>query len=334
MKKNLFILGTILLFFLTACQKELSDNFTIYTGDPRNDTVWTATTPSTAPIHQLAKAFLPDLIIDSFDCTLGDTLYLKDEVEIRIPAAACTNNSSTPVTGKVKLEFFRLKKKGDFIKFFKPTTAGKYLLESAGGFFIRISQNGQELKLAPNASITVRFRDTEDPKSTMQVFHARETIPFISNGIDTLHTWVRHTDTSHIRTWQKTDTLGNVLKGYELTTTQLRWTGAHRYIDSTLSHTNIFAYLPQNFTNKNTVIYAVFSDHKIVVNLSSDFRSKAFTASQIPRGAKIKLLSFSRLGSDLYLGIREINDVGTMNTYKIEPQKKSLADILTVINNL
>jgi hypothetical protein len=70
------------------------------------------------------------------------------------------------------------------------------------------------------------------------------------------------------------------------------------------------------------------------VNLTPDARSKAFTAPQIPRGAKIKILSFSRIGTDLYLGIREINDVGTMNTYKIEPQKKSLADILSVIEGL
>ena len=335
MKKNIIILGTILLFFLTACQKELSDNFTVYTGDPRNDTIWTATTPSTAPIHQLAKQFFPDLIIDSFDCTTGDTLTLKDEIELMIPAAACTDNSGALVTGKVDIEFFRLKKKGDYIKFFKPTTAGKYLLETAGGFFIRISKNGQELKLAPNASITIRFRDSEDPKNNMQVFHARETIPFISNGIDTAHTWVRHIDTSWIRTWQKTDPSNNaLLKGYELTTNQLRWIGANRYIDSTQAHTSIFAYLPQNFTNKNTVLYAVFVDHKIVVSLSPDARSKAFTAPQIPRGAKIKILSFSRLGTDLYMGMRDINDVGTMNTYKIEPQKKSLTDILNVINNL
>lgn len=335
MKKNIIILGTILLFFLTSCQKELSDNFTVYTGDPRNDTLWTATIPSTAPVHQLANQFFPDLIIDSFDCTTGDTLSLKDDIELMIPAAACTDNSGALVTGKVKIEFFRLKKKGDFIKFFKPTTAGKYLLETAGGFFIRISRNGQELKLAPNASVTIRFRDSEDPKKNMQVFHARETIPFISNGIDTAHTWTRHTDTSWIRTWQKTDPNSNaLLKGYELTTNQLRWTGAHRYIDSNLTHTSIFAYLPQNFTNKNTVLYAVFVDQKIVVSLSPDARSKAFTAPQIPRGAKIKILSFSRLGTDLYMGIRDINDVGTMNTYKIEPQKKSLTDILNVINSL
>ena len=335
MKKNIIILGTILIFFLTSCQKELSDNFTVYTGDPRNDTVWTATTPSTAPLHQLARKFFPDLIVDSFDCSLGDTLTIKDELEIRIPGAACTNNNGSIASGKVKIEFFRLKQKGDFIKFFKPTTAGKYLLESAGGFFIRITQNGQELQLAPNASITIRFRDTEEPKNNMQVFHAKETIPFISNGIDTGHTWIRHTDTSWIKTWQKTDSASNaLLKGYELTTNKLRWVGANRYIDSTLLHTNIFAYLPQNFTNKNTVVYAVFANQKIVVNLSSDFRSKAFSASQIPRGAKIKLVSFSVLGTDLYMGVKEINDVGTMNTYKIEPQKKSLQDILKYIEGL
>jgi hypothetical protein len=335
MKKNVFISTIAMLFFFTACKKELSDNFTIYTGDPRNDTVWVVTTPGNAPIHQLANQFLPDLIIDTFDCALGDTITFKDYISIRIPAASFTENSGTATaSGKVRLEFFRLKKKGDFIKFFKPTTSSGYLVESGGGFFIRVVKNGQELKLAPTASITVRFADTEEPKNNMQVFHARETLPFISSGIDTMHTWTRHTDTSWIKTWQGQDSLGNVLKGYELTTTQLRWTAANRYIDSSLPHTNIFAYLPQNFTNKNTVVYAVFENQKIVVNLTAEYRSRSFTTMRIPRGAKIRILSFSRLGTDLYLGTKLVNDVGTNNVYKIEPQKKSLTDILAYINGL
>lgn len=334
MKKNLFISAVAMLFFFTACKKEFSDNFTIYSGDPRNDTVWVANTPGNAPIHQLAKLFLPDLIIDTFDCALGDTITFKDYISIRIPARSFTESIGTTATGKVRLEFFRIKKKGDFIKFFKPTTAAGYLLESGGGFFIRVVKNGQELQLAPNATITVRFADTEEPKNNMQVFHARETLPFITNGIDTMHTWTRHTDTSWIKIWQGQDSLGNLLKGYELITTQLRWTAANRYIDSTLPHTNIFAYLPLNFTNKNTVVYAVFENQKIVVNLTAEYRSRSFTTMRIPKGAKIRILSFSRLGTDLYLGTRLVNDVGTSNVYKIEPQKKSITDILAYINNL
>lgn len=111
MKKNVFITTVAMLFFFTACKKELSDNFTIYSGDPRNDTIWVATTPGNAPIHQLASQFLPDLIIDTFDCTLGDTISLKDYVTIQIPAAAFTENTGATATGKVRIEFFRLKKK-------------------------------------------------------------------------------------------------------------------------------------------------------------------------------------------------------------------------------
>lgn len=334
MKKHVFIIGSALLFFLVSCKKELSDNFTTYPGDPRNDTVWTSVTPGSAPIFDMAKQFFPDLLIDSFDCTLGDTLIMHDNTELGFPAASVTDNGGTPTSGKIKVEFFRIKKKGDFIKFFKPTVSNDYLLESGGGFFIRLSKNGQELKLAPNASVTVKFTDTEDPKPNMQVFHARETIPFINNGLDTLHTWTRHADTSWVPTWQKQLNSGETIKGYEITTNKLRWTTANRYIDSNALNTSIFAYLPQNFTNKNTVVYAVFANQKIVINLSPDARSKAFRAVHIPTGAKIKILTFSRLGFDLYMGVKEVNDVGTINTYKIEPQKKSLADILSYISGL
>ena len=40
MKKTVFIIGCLSMLFFSACQKEMSDNFTAYTGNPLNDTVW------------------------------------------------------------------------------------------------------------------------------------------------------------------------------------------------------------------------------------------------------------------------------------------------------
>lgn len=333
MKKYFFIAGALILFF-SSCKKELSENFNQYTGDPRNDTVWATIPSSSSPVFNLASQLFPDLVIDSFNCTNTDTIDLKEDAEMIFPGGGCVTGTGAPVDGKVRLEIFRLKKKGDFIKFFKPTTANGYLLESAGGFFIRISKEGQELNLKPGKTITIHFRDTEEAKPNMQVFYARETLPFITKGWDTAHTWLRDADTSWIKTWQQPNTGGSVNSGYDLNAHMLRWVGAFRYIDSTQPRTKIFAYLPPNFTNKNTVVYAVFANQKIVVGLPDDFRSRTFAAGNIPLRSKIKIVTLSRLGTDLYLGEKEVNDVGSITTYKVEPQKKSLSDILNYLNNL
>ncbi len=332
MKKHFIILALMGWLAFSACQKELSDNFNTYPGDPRNDTTWTSTTPSSAPIFQMAEQFFPDLTIDSFDCARGGTISYSNDAnaELRIQPNSFTNNTGVVSTGKARIEFFRIKTKGDYIKFFKPTVSGQHLLEGAGGFFIRVTQNGQELKLVQGAKIVIRYEDTEAPKNKMQVFYAHESTPPLLKGLDTSHSWLRNPyDTTTIRTWSNT-----TASGYELVAEQLRWIGANRYVDSLQPSTNIFAYLPPNFTNKNTIVYAVFVNQKTVVPLLPDHASKTFTAPFIPRGAKIKILSFSRSGSALYLGVKEINDVGTINVYKIIPEKKSLGDILNVLNKL
>lgn len=339
MKKNYILLISLSLFFFSSCKKELSDNFTLYTNSPLNDTIWINNVPLGASVHHLAELFLPNLVIDSFDCNKGDTLTFGDTLELAIKPGVCVAGPAggPAPSGQVKLEFFRLKKKGDYIKFFKPTTSMGALLESAGGFFIRISKDGRELSLAQGASITVRFTDTLEPKTNMQVFYARETIPFLTKGIDTAHSWTRDADTSHVKTFQKTITNGTntgILKGYELTTKNLRWFSAQRYTDSTLPKKKIFAILPLNFTNKNTAVFAVFANQKTVVGLGADFGARAFSAPNIPLKSKIILVSVSRIGTDLYLGVQEVNEVGSEVKYNLVPEKKSLLHILNYLNSL
>ncbi|GAC1395035.1 MAG: hypothetical protein NVSMB63_14600 [Sediminibacterium sp.] len=341
MKKH-FIIGCLAIVFFTACKKELSDNFRLYTNHPLNDTAWVKHVSGGASIDELAHMMFPNLIVDSFDCVKGDTLHYGDSLDVAFSGNSCVTGSpggsggggGIPCTGKVKLEMFRLKTKGDFIKFFKPTTSNGYLLESGGGFFIRLSQNGHEINLATGATVTVRYVDVDSPRTNMQVFYARETIPFLPDGsIDTMHNWLRDLDTSYVGTWQKPNSTNTfILKGYSLKSKNLHWFSAERFTDSTLPKTKITAVLSPNFTNKNTAVFAVFANQKTVVQLNPDYSSRSFAANNIPIGAKITLVSVSRIGTDLYLGVKQVNDVGTVTRYVIEPQVKSLVDILTYLN--
>jgi len=336
MKKIVFITGCLSLLFFTGCKKELSDNFITYTSHPLNDTIWARNVSGLASIHELIGLLVPEIIIDSFEVSRDTTLKYGDSLEISFTGGSCIGSgTAAPPTGKVKLEVLRLKTKGDYIKAFKPTTSNGHLLEAGGTFFIRISKDGKELVLAPGTTIKIRFSDSEDPKNNIQVFYGRESNPLPLSGIDTTFTWIRDTDTTRLNTYQKpANGTSPVIKGYELISKNLRWVSAERYIDSTRPKAKITAILSPNYTNKNTVVFAVFADQKTVVKLSADYASRSFAAGNIPLGSKIKLISISRIGGDLYLGTKDINDVGITVAYSIKPEKKSLKDLLAFLNGL
>jgi hypothetical protein len=336
MKKILFITGCLSLLFFTACKKELSDNFNTYTGHPLNDTTWTRNVGGSAAVHQLIDLLAPGIVIDSFEVSRDTTLKYGDSLEISFKGGSCIGIPAVAVTGQVKLEFLWLKKKGDYIKTFRPTISNGSLLETAGAFYIRVSKEGNELVLAQGTTVKIRFSDSTEPKNNMQVFYGQENNPIPIKQIDTAFNWIRDTDTTWLKTFQKQNTSGSgaVIKGYELTSKNLRWVAAERYINSISSKTRITTILPLNFTNKNTAVFAVFANQNTVLNLRGDYPSRSFAAANIALGTRLKIVSISRIGSDLYLGTKEVSEAGSAAAYSLTPEKKSLKDIIGFLNSL
>ncbi|MBY0480963.1 MAG: hypothetical protein K2Q21_06395 [Chitinophagaceae bacterium] len=351
MKKTNAILGCFLLLLLNACTKEISsnNNFTPYTGNPLNDTAWVRTVTGDAAIYALADTiFQRNFFVDSFDLTKEAKLEYGDSLEVEIdansffagtgggPGGGGPGGPGGPggtLDGKAKIEILRLQKKGDFIKAYRPNNSFGYPLETAGGFFIRVSKNGQELVLNPGSKVKINFSDIAEPVNNMQVFYGRETFPFPMGALDSAHTWIREVDTSWIKTFSKQTNTGYI-KGYKLEASHLRWISAHRYMDSTVAKTNIYAILPPNFTNKNTQVFTVFNNNRTVLAMQSDIGSRSFMTGNIPLRSKITLVSISKIGLDLYLGTKVVNDVGTVINYSISPEKKTLAQILDYLNAL
>lgn len=346
MKKTNGIIGCILLLMIVACNKEIStnNNFTPYSGNPLNDTAWTKTITGDAPIYKLADTiFQFSAIMDTFDLAKDLNRSYGDSLEIEIHANSLFDDHSNPggpggnggstLDGIAKLQILRLRTKGDFIKAFRPNSSFSYPLETAGGFYVRISKNNNELTLTPGSSIKIKYSDIVDPVANMQVFYGRESLPYPVGALDSAHTWVRGSDTSWIKTFVKQSGT-SYRTGYELEAKKLRWISAQRYLDSTVQKTNIYTILPPNFTNKNTQVFAVFDKSRTVLALRGDLSSRSFTTTNIPLRAKITLVSISKIGSDFYLGIKMINDVGTIINYSVTPEKKSLKDILAYLDAL
>lgn len=339
MKRIVFITGCLGLLFITACRKEMSDNFNLYPGNPLNDTVWSRSFSSFYAVHDLFDNLRPAFIIDSFDVNSGKSLKYGDSLEISFSAGSCAvpGTSGTP-QGNAKVEILPLKRKGDFIRTFRPTVTGNgSLLETGGGFFIRVSKDDNDLSLVGNITFKIKFNDVDTPPRTnMQVFYGKEGFPAPVKGIDTAFYWIRDFDTSYLNTWSKisNNPLIPSYMGYELNSKNLRWVIAGRYIDSTQPKTKVTAILSPNFTNKNTAVFAVFNNQKTVVNLRSDYASRSFFANNIPLKSSVKLISLSKIGDDYYLGVKEVGSIAFVTSYTIVPGRISLKDLITYLNNL
>lgn len=339
MKRFFYIMVGLSGLFFASCNKELSDNFTTYTNHPLNDTVWVRNVASTSAVHDLFELLHPnEILVDSLNAVNGGSLHFGDSMEIEFdPNTLVGPGTSGTPQGNVRVEILPLKRKGDFIRTFKPTTtADGSLLETGGGVFIRVLKDEKELTLASNTDFELKFHDIDTAKTDMQAFYGKEAAPLPQRGIDTVFSWVRDFNTNFLETWSKisNNPLIPSYYGYKIESKNLRWITANRYIDSTLPGVKVTAILSPNFTNKNTVVFAVFDNRKIIISCKNDYASRSFFARKIPLKSKIKLISLSKIGSDLYLGVKEINSVSLVTSYTVSPQKKSLNDIIAYLNGL
>ncbi len=334
MNKMRILIMIIIVASFSACSKDLSDDFRQYPINPLNDTTWSRYILSTAALNEILDSTLPTPFIDSINLIAADTLRFPNNVELTFPANAVNIPAGYTIYGKIKVEMLALLKKGDIIRALQSTTSNGVLLETFGQVFIKLSNNGRELVLAPSKSIKIRIPDTQDnPVPSMILFKGQESAPLPASGKDTSATWLKTNDGSTIGTWFKTGS-GPNMKGYEFSTQNLRWICGGKYADSSGLKNKVTLILPPNFTIKNTVAFVVLDNAKTIVELKADYSTRSFSANNIPQQKKITIISISKIGNDFYYGSRSVNDIGSIGIFNISPDKKTIQKIFTELDNL
>lgn len=320
------------LFFITliiACNKEVSENFIAYNnGNPLNDTAWVKTVANSAAIHSLADSILPTLLSDTIDAETDSYIKFPNNLVLFFPANIFTDPVIPgKIIGEVVIQVFRVEKKSDFILNSKATCTDYFPLESDGALFIKVVQNGKELSLLPNKSFSIQLANSNNASDDeMILYNGIESSPRIASGFDANFTWKINTSIqSKISSFYKQVAAGNYIKGYDITVDHLRWIAIAKPIDPLLNKAKISAYLPLNFTNKNTLVFAILDDLKTVIQLKPDFASRTFVATNIPLQKKIKLLSVSLIGETYYFSKSMINFTGNITpAFALKPEKKEL----------
>jgi hypothetical protein len=131
------------------------------------------------------------------------------------------------------------------------------------------------------------------------------------------------------------DTLINGIHqtGYRLQSPHMQWFGANYLMDTTQGTTNLNVVLPLNFTNKNTLVFAVFNNVRSVVRLTASAPEKEFYATHIPTNANITIVSISLINNNLYVGSKILYGV-TSNLQKIFPNVIGVQDLNAFLNSL
>lgn len=328
--RNHIIFIVLFSFLLHACTKNENEQFVPY-NNAENDTTWqsgaTNTDTNTQPINEIARAPM----VDSFQIASGKIVSLQnDSIQIAIPGNSLINSEGGLAQGGVKIEIILLRKRGDFIRFNRTSLANVVnAINPLAMLHVRVLKNGQELSLHPNAHIVVKLKETVLPQPVF-TFVGRP----IKQLQDSIFTWIPY---GMAEIWDEGNFPNPNYKkmGYELELPETRWTCVGTFNDTVgIPRGRINAILPLNFTNKNTIIYALPANKKTTIRLIGDIKNKLFYANGIPKNAPLTIVSISKIGSSYYLGNTTVSNTTANPVIKVNPEAVTLKAITEYLDKL
>ncbi len=322
---NYIFIITLLLF--ASCSKN-SDIFVPDTGQLNGaDTNWVNTITSAMPVADLQNKLNIEPALDSVEIGNNIAILSKpDGLQITFSANCCVNASGQTVTGKIYVRSLLIKKKGDMIQVNKPTESHGRMLVSGGEIFIQLFKNGEDIQLATNAKLQVKYADAS-PNSLMKLFNGDESNPFQFN-------WVENKDSA-------TSRVNATQQYYEFFTNKLRWINCDYFYDTAgVSRSIVSAKLPENYTNANTQAFLVFKDLRAVLAMHGNATEKRFISAKVPDGKNAFIIIISKQGND-YFFIKESIVTGSnlivgtiIQSLNLTPIKSSIENIKSILGTL
>jgi hypothetical protein len=318
MKNFLFtIFASFVLLGSQSCGKD-SDEFipTNTTTIVKGDTVWQTDLLklNTLPTSVLAPLNIEKLMAElaiaptehAINAENGGTIRPPNNAYILdFPPKSCVTQNNRPCTGSLKVEVLVLRKKGEFLLNNVPTVSLGRQLISGGAVQIKVSQNGEEVKLARDISFRIKFQAAGAPDAAMKLFEGKTIGRFQFDWIP-LSTTIPNAPT--IRPWADTSQQGS---GYDLFLDRFSWINCDKFSGDSTSLTNKFCVaLPDTFTNQNTSVFVVFKDINSVVSLSGNGATKQFCVPSgyrgLPIGKVVNIISISTIKERIYVGKKEV----------------------------
>jgi hypothetical protein len=244
----------------------------------------------------------------------------------------CRNND------ELILEVIEIWKKGDMIRYARPTLNDDEPLESGSELLIllRRKKTGEIVQLQKGYSASISIPKIKEAKLINSMFSFRG----VFSKSDSSFTWKydtiqNETVPAPLTTW-KTDSMKTVL-GWVLQVKTLNWINCDAAIlNSTSSQYNtLTAKLPAPYTNKNTVCWLVFDNYNSALSANISSTAGHFIFNKIPNNEPVTLITISKENDKYYFGTAKMLSSNlTPQSIDITPSEKTLKEINDFLDKL
>lgn len=301
-----------------ACTKN-SDVFTPYTNAELNDVSWSSESISEVKSQAIINLLRKPIFTNSFNAVYGLTATINNQTQIELPSNIYLLNN-TNYNGAINSRVTKINNKGDFIRNLIPSCNATNYVEFNKLIQLQLADNLENnISLKPNNNYQIKFVDSS---TTIDYSYFIGTKTTANEGSIV---WSK-ADSANSGYLQNSLILinGVYYNGFEIVSKNFNWHSICKPISfSNLLNCNI-KIMVNNFTNKNTVVFAVFNDYNIVLRLQSNYNSKLYSGKNFPLGANIKLVSLTNIDGLFYLGTQDII-VNANTEYSIKPSINAIS---------
>ncbi|WP_235298971.1 hypothetical protein [Portibacter marinus] len=290
-------------------------------------------------IENFFSAVAEQPISSSFNAEEGIQIITPNQTVIQVFENSLVDQSGNLVQGDVNFSYLEILNAPEYAFYNLPTISDGIRLRTEGVFRFEAYQDGKPLAFKDGKGIVVRLPDNE-PESDMQLFYGDESGDRFN--------WVPVNESNtgvnprlEITEWFfQVDSLEQDFVegfGYLFTCDLFKWINVDIFADvAPEDKTEVCVELPEIYTNKNTVVFMYFDGRASILGLYPDADNMNWCESYgaTPIGYDITLFSISDQGEDTYhFGLEETKVTKDLRVF-IEPEEKSLDEILEVIKSL
>jgi hypothetical protein len=321
MKKVFKITLSVLLIsaMIVACSKDKgkSNQSNGGTDDPVDNTPteaeWKGSISATSDVSLLIKELEQPYNIKNVNAAASGVLSLdfpdQLSVDIYLPFR---KQDGTAVSGNIKIEEILLKEKGDFILQNRPTQTANAMLVTGGSYFLRATQNGEELKATYSFAL---------PQSSenFDLFEGRD-------AGNNQNVWDQMQDSGR---WQRQlDSTAGADTFYRYCCTdKFKWINCDYFYSCGCPLTKIKVKLPKEYGNLNTQVMCVFKDINAVTSLFGNKDTKLFETGasyEAPIGKDVTIVVMCRRDGKYYFATKDVTLIAD-GTYDVTPAEVTLA---------
>jgi hypothetical protein len=235
---------------------------------------------------------------------------------IRIPGNALVDQSGNPVSGAVEVSIREFYDRKDIVLSGINTNAGSQMLVTAGAIELRASQDGQQLRLDPNASIAAAFpaintaNQNDGFEDQMMLFASEDDPQNTEEGFN----WRMANDLP-----ARLDSSSGSLNSFILTDLQLGWSNCDALYaimasDRTQFEVEVGYPAGVDIDSEETQVFMLVKNLGTVINLYTR-NGPAYTtyAGSVPVGLEATLVVISIVNDQLYFGSEKITVAGDDN---------------------